>query len=95
MNTNQAVGRAVHQVLWDRRLRQIDLCDALGLSRQSVSQKLRGERPWSVDELLATARYLEVPVTELLPRLDSNQEPAGQRWGRVVAFPGVAHATAA
>ena len=90
MTTDEAIGQRVHQILWTRRIRQSDVCLALGVSRPTMSKRLRGERPWTVDELLALAAYLRVPITDLLPEWcaarDSNPVPAGYWPGTVTSL---------
>lgn len=43
------------------------LAAALGLSPATISRRLNGEHPLTVDELYAAASFLGLPVTELLP----------------------------
>lgn len=95
MELDEKIGRRVHMMLWDRGLTNAALADVLGLARPTVSQRLRGQRPWTIAELYAVADYFDVPVVDLLPRLDSNQEPAGYRNARIIPLRRVAHATAA
>ena len=61
---------------------QTDLARAIGLSQSAVSDKLNEHYPWTTDDLDALAAYFGVPAADLvtkLPRLDSNQQPAGYR----------------
>lgn len=56
---------------------QADIARALRTSRTSISARWMGARPWQLEDLEQVAAALEIPVTRLLlPRLDSNQEPA-------------------
>lgn len=48
-----------------RRVQQTELADALGVSQQAVSLKLKGERPFTDGEIAAAARFLEVDPGEL------------------------------
>lgn len=50
-----------------RGVRQAALAAALGLSQPQVSARLRGVVPFNVNELLAVAAFLDVPVATLLP----------------------------
>jgi len=47
------------------------------MTQTTLSKKERGERPWYVDELLATAVVLEVPAARLLP--DGQPYPSDPR----------------
>lgn len=78
MTTDVIVGERVHQVMWRNRVSQVQLADKLGMVQSTLSRKLRGQRPWTLDELLSAAAYLEVPVTDLLP-LAGPDEPGGSR----------------
>ena len=44
-----------------------ELATHLGLSAFAVSRRLRGTTPFSLTELDATARFLGIGITELLP----------------------------
>lgn len=50
-----------------RGVKQAALAAALGLSQPQVSARLRGVVPFNVNELLAVAAFLDVPVATLLP----------------------------
>jgi transcriptional regulator with XRE-family HTH domain len=81
------VGRRIHHLMWDRKMTQTRLASALGLTQPGLSKKIRGDRGWSLEDLLRAARALRVTPAELLegielPDLDSNQEPAGIKPGR-------------
>lgn len=93
VTTDQLIGRRVHMELWDRGIQQRDLCEALGISEPSLSRKLRGLRPWTVDEVLQASDFFRIPVTELLPRVDSNHQPAGYGSARIIALRPVTRAT--
>lgn len=49
-----------------RNVTQARIAQRLGISQQAVSQKLRGHRPLSVDELTAIADELSVEPSLLL-----------------------------
>lgn len=61
------VGGRVQAVMFRRRVTQVQLAEALGLDGSTVSRKLHGDRPWSVAELVAVARFLDVPAAQFLP----------------------------
>ncbi len=72
---DEQIGEIVHHVMWRKRVSQVAIAPALGIGQSAVSRKLRGQNPWSVADLYAAAGALGVEVGELLPRLDSNQQP--------------------
>ena len=65
-SADAAVGRRVHMLMWDRQLTQTALAPRLGIEQSALSKKLRGQRGWSVDELLAVAAYLQTSVSYLV-----------------------------
>ena len=64
------VGRHVHMLMWDRQVKQAELATRLGIQQSALSKKLRGHRPWSVDELLTTSRFLNTTVAYLVGEID-------------------------
>jgi hypothetical protein len=50
---------------------------ALGVGQISVQRHLRGDNEPSLHQLDVYARLCGVDTTDLLPRLDSNQQPFG------------------
>ena len=58
------------------RVTQQRLASVLGIDKGSMSRRMNGHQPFTVDELAAVADELHVPVQRLLPHLDSNQKPA-------------------
>ena len=65
-----AVGRRVHMLMWDRQLKQTELAPRLGIEQSALSKKLRGIRPWSLDEVVAVARELRTSVAYLIGEVD-------------------------
>lgn len=68
---------------------QIELGRALGISQGQITRRWKGTSAWQLDELDAVAALLGLTVndlitpprggvmrSDLLPRLDSNQQPA-------------------
>lgn len=62
---NAEIGERVHRVMWSRRITQTAMAERLELSQSSMSRKLRGERPWDADDVLAVANALDVSVDYL------------------------------
>ena len=72
--------KAAHRLrvaLTDARMTQLDLAKATGVSHGTVSRHVNG-KPVTVGVLARYAKALGVEPGDLLPRLDSNQEPTGQ-----------------
>jgi len=72
-----AIGDRAHQIMWRRRMTANGLGKALGISGATLGRKLRGSIAWSAADVLLVADVLDVDPADLLPRLDSNQEPSG------------------
>jgi transcriptional regulator with XRE-family HTH domain len=75
MTTNRQVGELIHHAMWRQRMTQAQVAEALGITQPALSKKIRGSRPWSVDELLRVAEVLGVPVESLLPTNRPNPGP--------------------
>jgi transcriptional regulator with XRE-family HTH domain len=60
------VAEEIRAVLARRRISGKEMASALGLSQFAMSRRLRGETPFSLDELDAVARHLGVPVSSLI-----------------------------
>ncbi|WP_369408644.1 helix-turn-helix domain-containing protein [Cellulomonas triticagri] len=70
-----AIGERVHQLMWRQRVSQTALAPRIGMQQASLSRKLRGERPWFAEDLIAVAGALGVSVgflfgEEMSPRQD-------------------------
>lgn len=79
-NVNVLVGELVHQHMWRNKVTQTKLGAHLGVSQPAIAKKVRGERPFTIDELLSVAAYLNLPITDLLPNAE-NPHPAGPGGG--------------
>lgn len=65
--TDAHIGERVHHMLWTQGRSQRGLATYLGLNETTLSRKIRGNRPWSVDEVLGAAAYLDCRLADLLP----------------------------
>lgn len=76
MNANQTIAHNVAALLKDSHMKQTDLADALGTSRQIVSKMLSGTRAINAMELKRIAEFLNttmdalVKIPETLPNSD-------------------------
>lgn len=70
-----AIPRASHEVaaaevraeLARQQISQSRLALALGMTEVSMSRRLRAQTPFDVNELVAIAEFLQVPVSRFLP----------------------------
>jgi transcriptional regulator with XRE-family HTH domain len=64
--------------MWDRQISSRSMAGQLGIDESTMARKLRGNRKWTLDEVLRVAAVLDVPITDLLPEWaprDSDPEP--------------------
>ncbi len=71
-----AIGQKIHMIAWHKRVTQAELGRAIGVQQGAMSKKLRGMAPITGSDLMKIARVLGVDPGDLLPRLDSNQQPS-------------------
>ena len=80
------VGKRIKRRMAELRMTQGDVATELGISQSALSLKMVGKNRWTLADLIGVSEILRVPLPELvwglpqatrLPRLDSNQEPAG------------------
>jgi len=69
-NLDTQVGKAIHSHMWDRHITQTAMAPRLGMTQSGLSKKLRGDRPWTLEELYRAADALGCEVEELLPPLN-------------------------
>ena len=60
------VSAEVRSWMGRRGLRQADLAESIGLSRQAIGARLKGRTQWTVDDLAAVAKALGVSMDVLL-----------------------------
>jgi transcriptional regulator with XRE-family HTH domain len=86
MTIDAEVGKNLHLRMWQRGITQERLARRLGVTQATVSRKIKGRAPWTLTELYEAAAALGVEPGDLLPHLDSNQEPFGLRFAPVYAL---------
>lgn len=67
-SADEAVGITVNNLMFQKRMTRKNLGDAMGVSGQLVSRKIRGEVTWSVLDIMKAAEALGVDPSALLPR---------------------------
>lgn len=70
MSPDFAIGMTVNQYLFINGMSASSLGPILGVSRSSVTRKLRGLVGWSVTELLTLSTYFGVDVQNFMPAPD-------------------------
>jgi transcriptional regulator with XRE-family HTH domain len=76
---NRAVGRRIRFWRDERGFTTESLAQDLGVSPITVQRHMRGENAPDLENIARYATALQVTTDQLLPRLDSNQEPTGYR----------------
>lgn len=77
-NVDAEIGRRVHQLMWDRGMRQTQMATAIGMDQSSVAKRLRGKLGWSATMLIRTAAVLDTTVGYLVGETDnSTNNPVG------------------
>jgi len=64
--TDRRTGRVIAGYLKAGGHLQRELATHLGIDEAAVSRSTRGERRWTLDDLLGTAEFLDVPVSYLI-----------------------------
>ena len=72
MQHDEALGFAINQQMFAERLTNIDLGHALGISKSTVSRKVRGHVTWSAEEVSLAAHLFGIPVDALMPTPDGS-----------------------
>lgn len=76
-STKMIISANVRRLMAERSVTQTDLARAMGLPQPSISKRLRGVVAWDAEDLDRLVEAFGVPIEGLvLPRLDSNQQPA-------------------
>lgn len=71
------VGQSLHVTMWRRGISQARLAERMGVTQGTLSRKLRGKSPWTIEEVYQAAAALGADPKDLLPQLDSDQQPFG------------------
>ena len=66
-NLDIEIGANVNDVMFRQHISQAQMAEALGCSASTVSMKLHGKRKWTLAEIYAAAKILNVDVSAILP----------------------------
>ena len=67
-SADEAVGIAVNNLMFQRRVTRKQLGDALGVTGSNAGRKLRGEIGWSLNDLYVTSELLQIELRDILPQ---------------------------
>lgn len=62
---DEAIGRRVHALMWERRVTNRSMAPSLGMDESGLGRRLRGERGWSAEQVWSAATFLNVPIATL------------------------------
>lgn len=71
-NLDTEIGANVNDVMFRQHISQAQMAEALGCSASTVSMKLHGKRKWTLTEIYAAAKVLNVDVAAILPESSSD-----------------------
>ena len=74
IDINRTIAGNISEEMKKGNRKQLELADCLGLSKQTVSMMLKGERTISAYELKAISIFLGVPMNTLV-RIPENPQP--------------------
>jgi len=66
---HERVAAEVRAELARQRISQTQLAERLNISQAGISRRLSGETPFEINELVAIAEFLCVPVARFLPEV--------------------------
>jgi transcriptional regulator with XRE-family HTH domain len=76
-STKMVISTNVRLLMTERGVTQMALAAAMQLPQTSISKRLRGVVAWDAEDLDRLVQVFDVGIDALvLPRLDSNQQPA-------------------
>ena len=88
LTPDEAIGMTVNQQLFARGLSAAQFAPIIGVSKSSVSRKLRGTVGWSVTELLVTAAFFGLQVQDLMPSWQPGDGEGAGTWVPAPFVPG-------
>ncbi len=82
------VGRRVHTLMWEQRVKNKDVAELLGLDPTAIGKKLRAEQKFSIEQLRVVARRLDTTIAYLVGEAE-NPPTRTDRMGGVRRSPGL------
>ena len=76
MTIDQVIGSNVHELMWRQRVKQAAMLNALGVSRSTLTKKLRGDITWMAKDIEKAAEVLNVDPGRLFSVAGAGFEPA-------------------
>ena len=67
-SADEAVGIAVNNLMFQRRVTRKQLGEALGITGPNAGRKLRGEIGWSLNDLFIASELLQIELRDILPQ---------------------------
>lgn len=62
----EIVAKNIHSAVYSAGYNNSALAIELGVTRQAISQKMRGEAPFNIKEIEVVAKWLNIPAAELV-----------------------------
>lgn len=90
---DEAFGLVVHETLFKKRMTQVKLAAALGITQAAVSKKLKGQRPWTLTDQIAAADALREDLRDLLTQMwrddpgTASFKAGGRQWNSADRLP--------
>lgn len=61
-----AVGKRIHTLMWDQRIKNKEIAELLGIDPTAVGKKLRAEQKFSIEQLSLVAARLDTTIGYLV-----------------------------
>lgn len=66
MELRESVAAEVRALMGRHRVTQVSLAESTGISRSQLSRCLGAKEPFDLDQLVAIARYFDLPISRLI-----------------------------
>lgn len=74
LSTNEIIGRNILNILNEKDIKQTQLADELGITKQTLNKIIHGRRNISIDEIRKICDILSVPIERLTDEEDIKEE---------------------
>jgi transcriptional regulator with XRE-family HTH domain len=75
LSTNEIIGMNILNILNEKGIKQTELAERLGVTKQTLNKIIHGRRNITIDEIKKICNILEVPI-ERLTKEDNSEEKA-------------------